>query len=155
MEKTLTNCRPFLEAALRAYYVRNKKYPTKILIIRDGISEGQYKFTIETEVQQLKQKAEQIVPGIKITFMCINKRINTRFFRDEGLVNNPVSGTVVDHTITNANIPQFFLVSQSTTQGTVSPTSYDILEDNIRWPLVEYQRMVYKLCHLYYNWTVS
>ena len=124
-------------------------------MIRDGVSEGQYKFTIETELEQLKQRINQTDPNCKITFLCINKRINTRFFKAEMLLDNPVSGTVVDHTIVNANIPQFFLVSQATTQGTVSPTSYDILQDNIGWPLVEYQRLMYKLCHLYYNWTVS
>lgn len=131
--------------------------PQNILIIRDGISEGQYRLIIETELRQLKERAQAEHPAIRLTFICISKRINTRFFATTGgsYFENAVSGTVVDSGIVSANYPQFFLVSQLTNQGTVSPTSYDLLEDGMRWELVEYQRLMYQLCHLYYNWTVS
>ena len=146
-------------AALRAYKKRNEgKAPDKILVLRDGISEGQYKNVLETELPQLKTRARQENPATKLTMICISKRINTRFFdvsRGADRPANPVSGTVVDNSIVSANIAQFFLVSQLTNQGTVSPTSYDVIHDEMGWPLVEYQRLMYKLCHLYYNWTVS
>lgn len=145
-------------AALRAYKSRNDGHaPKNILIIRDGISEGQYKLIIETELAKMKERAHEEDPSIKLTLICISKRINTRFFATtpDGYYENPISGTVVDNTIVSANYPQFFLVSQLTNQGTVSPTSYELLEDGMHWELVEYQRLMYKLCHLYYNWTVS
>ena len=46
----------------------------------------------------------------------------------------------------------FFLVSQSVRQGTVNPTSYNVLEDASGLEPKHIQTLTYKLCHLYYNW---
>ena len=47
-----------------------------------------------------------------------------------GRVSNPPSGTVVDDVVTQPERYDFFLVSQSVRQGTVNPTSYNVIEDN-------------------------
>lgn len=49
----------------------------------------------------------------------------------------------------------FFIVSQSVRQGTVSPTSYNVISDNSGLDPDKIQRLMYKLTHLYYNWSVS
>lgn len=49
----------------------------------------------------------------------------------------------------------FFLVSQSVRQGTVSPTHYNVIEDSSGLTPDHFQRLTYKLTHLYYNWPVS
>ena len=49
----------------------------------------------------------------------------------------------------------FFLVSQSVTQGTVSPTHYNVLVDDWKAPPDVIQKLSYVLTHLYYNWQVS
>jgi aubergine-like protein len=49
----------------------------------------------------------------------------------------------------------FYLVSQSVRQGTVSPTSYNVISDNVGLDADKLQRLTYKLTHLYYNWSVS
>jgi len=49
----------------------------------------------------------------------------------------------------------FFLVSQSVRQGTVSPTHYNIVHDTLQIKPDYMQRLTYKLTHLYYNWPVS
>ena len=46
----------------------------------------------------------------------------------------------------------FFLVSQSVRQGTVNPTSYNVIEDSSGLKPEHIQKLTYKLCHLYYNW---
>ena len=46
----------------------------------------------------------------------------------------------------------FFLVSQSVRQGTVTPTHYNIINDSTGLKPDHFQRLTYKLCHLYYNW---
>ena len=45
-----------------------------------------------------------------------------------------------------------FHFPQSTNQGTVSPTHYNIIYDFSGWSLDRHQLLAYKLCHLYYNW---
>jgi hypothetical protein len=46
----------------------------------------------------------------------------------------------------------FFLISQSVRQGTVNPTSYNVVEDNSTLKPEHLQQLTYKLTHLYYNW---
>ena len=49
----------------------------------------------------------------------------------------------------------FFLVSQSVRQGTVTPTHFNVIVDTSGLKPDHIQRLTYKLCHLYYNWPVS
>ena len=46
----------------------------------------------------------------------------------------------------------FFLVSQCVNQGTVSPTNYNIIYDNMGLSADHLQWLTYKLTHMYYNW---
>ncbi len=48
----------------------------------------------------------------------------------------------------------FFLVSQSVRQGTVTPTHFNVIYDTTGLKPDHIQRLTYKLCHLYYNWPV-
>ena len=43
-------------------------------------------------------------------------------------------------------------MSQSVRQGTVNPTSYNVIRDNSGLTPDHLQKLTYKLCHLYYNW---
>ena len=141
--------------AFESYKNFNKVYPSFVVIFRDGVSEGRYNIVLKTEVENLERSAKNKNPRCKLSFVCVNKRIVTRFFdtRNDNL-NNPISGTVVNSDIVSNLYSQFYLVSQSTTQGTVSPSSYDIIYNMCEWSVGDYQKLAYKLCHLYYNWTV-
>ncbi|VEN34368.1 unnamed protein product [Callosobruchus maculatus] len=87
---------------------------------------------------------------LRMAFVVVSKRINTRIFGDKG---NPPPGTVVDDVVTLPERYDFFVVSQCVRQGTVSPTSYNVLYDNMGLPPDRMQIMAYKLCHMYYNWS--
>lgn len=95
----------------------------------------------------------------ELVFTVVTKRINTRFFEKHGTsYRNPFQGTVVSDKITKSDQAfDFYLVSQSVSQGTVSPTHYTVLE----WPTEtiltpeHLQRISFRLCHMYFNWTVS
>jgi aubergine-like protein len=47
----------------------------------------------------------------------------------------------------------FFLVATSARQGTVSPCSYNVLTDNQGLDADKLQRITYKMCHMYFNWS--
>jgi aubergine-like protein len=46
----------------------------------------------------------------------------------------------------------FFLVSQQTRQGTVTPIHINIIHDTIGLAAEKVQEITFKLTHLYYNW---
>ena len=77
---------------------------------------------------------------------------NRFFLKCEGSFVNPEPGTVVDTTVTRPEYQDYFLIAQSTNQGTISPTHYNVIHDQSEYNLSIHQSLAFKLCHLYYNW---
>lgn len=132
--------------------------PARIIMFRDGVSDGQLRVVQDYEIPQLKtawaaEYDEYDQP--EFTFIVVQKRINTRIMQLDRKYDqyvNPLPGTVLDHTITRRTLYDFFLVPQSSRQGTVSPTHYIVLEDTSNFEVDIIQQLAYKLCFLYYNW---
>lgn len=68
---------------------------------------------------------------------------------------NPGPGTIIDTRVARDELFDFFLVPQSVGQGTVTPTHYNVLEFSTTLKPDHLQKIAYKLCHIYFNWTVS
>lgn len=139
--------------ALRKYSEVNGALPGRILIYRDGVGEGQIPYVYSTELEAIKSKLTEVygTTQYKMTFVIVTKRINTRLFTDQR--RNPPPGTIVDDVVTDPEKYDFFLVSQSVKEGTVSPTSFNVLCDGMALPCERLQRLSYKMCHMYFNWS--
>ncbi|XP_001657626.2 protein aubergine [Aedes aegypti] len=128
--------------------------PERIIVYRDGVGEGQLKYVYDHEVNAIKEKlllaCKERREAARLTFFVVNKRINTRLFHQK---RNPVPGTIVDDVITLPERNDFYLVSQSVRQGTVSPTSYNILKDESGLNADKLQLYTFKQTHMYYNWS--
>lgn len=136
--------------AVMAYRAQNNSLPMRIIIYRDGVGEGQVPQVMQLEVMDLRNKLNELYGGEKyrMSFVIVTKRVNTRFFFNK---ENPPSGTVVDDIVTNPIKYDFFIVSQQVKQGTVSPTYYSVIYDNIGLEPDRMQRVTYKLTHMYFN----
>lgn len=152
-EEVINGLKISLLEALRMYHKIHHSLPRSIIVYRDGVSDGALNLTQDHEVPQLAtifQNFEAYEP--KLSFVVVQKRINTRVFLKTGNgMDNPIPGSVVDHTITKRNWYDFLLVSQHVRQGTVSPTHYIVVLDG-GLKVDNMQRLTYKLTHLYYNW---
>lgn len=88
--------------ALNKYKELNNTLPTRIIVYRDGVGEGQIPYVYDHEVKQLNEKLSGFYEGsgvpLKLAFIIVTKRINTRFFKGDW---NPAPGTVVDDVVTN------------------------------------------------------
>ena len=143
--------------ALRRYNEINNCLPERIIVFRDGVGDGQLGAVYEHEVKQFMECFKTVGFQAKPTFafVVVKKRINTRFFMKNGQLQNPPPGSVVDTEVTRKEWYDFFLVSQSVRQGTVTPTHYNVIYDTSGFKPDHMQRLTYKLTHLYYNWPVS
>lgn len=147
---------PMMTKALRQYRKEHDKLPNRILFYRDGVGEGSLKQVYEHEVKDIVEKLEQEYKRAKMekppmfAYVVVTKSINTRVF-ERG--RNPPPGTVVDDVVTLPERYDFYLVSQSVRQGTVAPTSYNVVYSNIRLTPDQMQLLTYKMTHLYYNWS--
>ena len=141
------NLCPAIITALRKYQEVNGRLPERIIVyrcvqspclssylnlpFRDGVGDGQIPQVQDLEVKAIQDtliKVGMSEKDMKFTFIVVNKRINTKIIKKDGSnLSNPPSGTIVDDVVTLPERFDFFLVSQSVTQGTVNPTNYNVL----------------------------
>jgi len=144
---------PAITKALARYNKLNGCLPERVIMYRDGVGDGQIPYVMEHEVAAIEDCFKKTgMETVKFTYIIVSKRINTRLFRTNGKPSNPPSGTVVDDVVTLPERYDFFLVSQSVRQGTVNPTSYNVVKDSSGLRPQHIQGLTYKLTHLYYNW---
>ena len=133
-----------LKSRLRLWKTQgqHKTLPENLLVYRDGVSEGQYKTVIDTELPLLRKACAELYPptdtkkGLPhITIIIVGKRHHTRFYptkvSDADRSSNPKNGTVVDRGVTEARNWDFFLQSHTALQGTARPAHYYIVHDEI------------------------
>jgi aubergine-like protein len=144
--------------ALEEFRDINGTLPDRVIVFRDGVSDGQWETVKETEVKQLTNGlnialANEPGKNCLFSFVVVQKKINERFFALNGRkVDNPVPGSVVDNTVNRRYFYDFFIVSQLVRQGTVSPTHFIVLEDtsNIKPDLI--QKFAFATTFMYFNW---
>ncbi|KFP74741.1 Piwi-like 1, partial [Apaloderma vittatum] len=145
-----------MQTALRDWFKWNKYLPSRIIVYRDGVGDGQLSTLVDYEVPQfldcLKSVGKDYNP--KLTVIVVKKRVSTRFFsKSGGALQNPPPGTVVDVEVTRPEWYDFFIVSQAVRHGCIAPTHYNVIYDTSRLKPDHIQRLTYKLCHMYYNWS--
>ena len=141
-----------------------KRLPTKIVLYRDGVSEGQYKRVIEEELPPINEAfataygAQNKWP--KLTIIIVGKRHHTRFYptkQDDADYNqqkgkgswNPKAGTIVDRHITGRILREFYLQAHQGLQGTARPAHYVVIKDDIKFEADELEQFTHNLCYLF------
>jgi aubergine-like protein len=103
-EELAGNIAVHMQQALIVYKQQHGMLPERIIFYRDGVGEGQIEYVHTYELQKILQviKANYQLETPKFAFVIVSKRINTRFFEEKSgnRYENPVSGTVVDNTVT-------------------------------------------------------
>ena len=151
-KEIVENLRAFVIKALNKYKKKRGAFPKKIMFLRDGVGDDQLQQVNDVELSALLDVVRELCPATKVTFIVVKKRIPTRVFFNGG---NPVPGTLITSEITHPNWYDFFLVSHETRKGTVSPTHYNVLIDQIGWPISELVEFIFLQCHQYFNWSGS
>jgi len=140
-KEMITDIEQMLIERLLLFNKRNKGIlPERILVYRDGVSEGQFKAVIEEELPGMKAAFRKFDTAQKpylprLTIVICGKRHHTRFYPtneaeadDKG---NPRPGTVVDRGVTSVYNFDFFLQAHGGLQGTTRPTHYYVVHDEL------------------------
>jgi eukaryotic translation initiation factor 2C len=141
--------RSMVEERLIAWRDARKTLPTAILMYRDGVSESQLNDITGYECDQIRAAygdlaGEDAKKKLKITFIVVNKRHNTRFYpstatqtyTEQGkngrfLNGNLKPGLLVDDVVTNTGDPNFFLQSHRAIKGTARSAHYHVTLDEM------------------------
>jgi len=136
---------------VKAHVQATGKRPNKIVIFRDGVSDGQFDMVLNVELQNVKDVFAKVGYNPQITVIVAQKRHQTRFFpattsKDGRAKGNVPSGTVVDTTIIPPFEYDFYLCSQHGAIGTSKPTHYYVLSDEIGFNSNQIQKLIFDLC---------
>jgi len=136
----------------------NNKNPTKIVLYRDGVSEGQYQTVLQEELPCFESAFEKTygkrASWPKMAVIIVGKRHHTRFYPTtvndtDGRSGNPKAGTVVDRGIVGRILYEFYLQAHQGLQGTARPAHYVVIKDDIKMEPDMLVEFTYKLCHLF------
>lgn len=98
-----------------------KKLPSIIVILRDGVSEGQFKMTYEEELPAIQQGVNDFDSTYKpkFVFVICTKRHHKRFFEGErGKFFNPQAGSFVEDKFSRPDCMEFFMQCHNAIKGT-------------------------------------
>ncbi|DBA92483.1 TPA: hypothetical protein ACH3X1_002716 [Trebouxia sp. C0004] len=147
-----------VQELLQEFYRNTKKRPERIIVYRDGVSEGQFDAVVREELPQLAAaclgmgdpNSEYRPP---ITFVVVQKRHHTRLFParpNEGdRSGNILPGTLIDRDICHPTEFDFYLNSHAGIQGTNRPCHYHVLLDENKFGAQELALMTFRLCYLF------
>ncbi|KAJ0230980.1 Protein argonaute 3 [Hirschfeldia incana] len=131
---------------VKAHVQATGKRPNKIVIFRDGVSDGQFVMVLNVELLDVKLTFEKNGYNPKITVIVAQKRHQTRFFPDDGSDKNVPSGTVVDTKVIHPFEYDFYLCSHHGGMGTSKPTHYYTLWDGLGFTSDEVQKLIFEMC---------
>jgi eukaryotic translation initiation factor 2C len=139
-----------------AFYKATQQKPERIIVYRDGVSEGQFQQVLREELRGVREACLKVDAKYrpKITFIVVQKRHHTRLFPEQtndgcGKAKNVYPGSVIDKFIVHPDEFVFYLCSHAGIQGTSRPTRYYVLHDDNGFAADQVQMMSYYLCHCF------
>ena len=150
---------------LKLWQKRNQnRLPNKVIVYRDGVSEGQYRLVLENELPAFEKAFDKLYGAKakhpKISIVVVGKRHHTRFYPTrvedtDGRTGNPMPGTVVDRGVTGEKLFDFFLLAHQGLQGTSKPAHYVVIKDDIKLGADQLQSLTHSLCYTFARATRS
>jgi len=154
-EEMIHDMKQVTKNLLIKFHAANKgRKPEKIIMFRDGVSEGQFLYVLAQELVAIRQACKELEDDYQpaITYIIVQKRHHTRFFpadNNKYRNGNALAGTVVDQGINHPTEGDFYLLSHEGIQGTSRPCHYQVLWDDSGFSADELEVLSYYLCHLY------
>ncbi|KAI6175231.1 hypothetical protein M3Y99_01981700 [Aphelenchoides fujianensis] len=114
--------------------------PTRLIVLRDGLSEGQLKMAAAYELPAIRdgwrrgiaKTPELANTAVKITFVVCTKMHQKRFYRQQGAnITNTQPGDVVDSKVTRSDITEFYLQGHFPLKGVPKAPQYSVLVDEL------------------------
>ncbi|KAK4361420.1 hypothetical protein RND71_020372 [Anisodus tanguticus] len=130
---------------VNTYARLNSVKPNRIVVFRDGVSEGQFDMVLNEELIDLVKAIYDGRYRPAITLVVAQKRHHTRLFPESGPANVP-PGTVVDTIIVHPSDFDFYLCSHFGGLGTSKPTHYHVLWDENGFNSDRLQKLIYNMC---------
>jgi hypothetical protein len=159
-EEMIDDLSDMVKERLQLYKKKNNDFlPERIIVYRDGVSEGQFDKVLHEELPLVidacrkinGKKSPEYRPSISVV-IC-GKRHHARFYpTDSALADkngNTRPGTIVDKGVTVAAEFDFYLQAHAGLQGTVKSTHYSTIYDENNFDADTIQQGTHTMSYLY------
>ena len=142
--------------------------PDYIIMYRQGGNEYHNKCLAVDELDifknVLKEKNKQnTFLNTKFYYICCNLKPDLKFFEEEEKnssdincnYRNPYSGLIIDRCVTQSNKFEFYLQPQFVSQGTATPSHYQVMYydiENNNLDMEKLEKLTYYLTYYYWTW---
>ncbi|GAA5918294.1 hypothetical protein JCM6882_006321 [Rhodosporidiobolus microsporus] len=130
--------------------------PERIIVFRDGVSEGRFLQVLDFEVKAIRIACQRIEPDFKpsITFIVCGKRHHITLFPAEPSMSdnktgNVKAGTIVDTGIVSPFHFDWYSQSHGSILGTSRSCHYTVLCDESRFSADDLQELCNSICYVY------
>ncbi|CCL98880.1 uncharacterized protein FIBRA_00887 [Fibroporia radiculosa] len=156
-KEMVTDLSLMLIERLELYRRKNSCLPERLLVYRDGVSEGQYELVISEELPQFEHAFSKVLSSgryrPKLTIVVCGKRHHARFYptnsEDATKNGNTLPGTIVDKGITDIYHHDYYLQAHAGLQGQVRPTHYFVVYDDYHYDADTLQQGTHQASYLY------
>lgn len=134
------------------FHENRQKFPQRIVIYRNGCSEGMFEAILKFEVALMKAALSAIGCTAKITVIVANKLQSVRLYaqrinRQARVADQNIQpGTVVDTGIVHPKWNEFFMGSHRSGLGTLRNVRYTVLLDENNMSMDNLEMMTHHLC---------
>lgn len=156
----ITDVKGMMIERLNEYSKRNGSFPERVIVFRDGVSEGQFDQVLQKELPGMKEAFRALKNcRPKLTIAICGKRHHTRFYptkpEEADRTSNTKAGTVVDQGVTAVYDFDFYLQAHAGLQGTVRATHYSVIFDENKFPADDLQQGANDVSYLWARATKS
>lgn len=152
----------FTSLLKQSYAANNKKYPSRLIMFRDGVSEGQFPIDLACEVAMMRRAFSKLGEACKpkITFIVCGKRHHVSIFPfssqdGDSRTGNVKAGTTIDTDITSSFQFDWYCQSHASLLGTSRSAHSTVLVDENGISPNDLQQLVFNICHTYARTTRS
>ncbi|KAI6173621.1 hypothetical protein M3Y98_01101200 [Aphelenchoides besseyi] len=145
-------------ANIVAMAVKHGRRPKRIIVVRDGLSEGQMSMAANLELPAIRAGWRNGIPNTaetanlscKITFVVCTKQHQKRFYRENGKdITNTNPGDVIDSGVTRIDQPEFYLQSHYPLKGVPKMPQYGVVTNELGMSMEDMQQLMVCLSNMH------
>ncbi|GAA5890678.1 hypothetical protein JCM6882_000622 [Rhodosporidiobolus microsporus] len=160
-EEVIRDLAPMVNSLLVQFKDTVRVKPERLIVFRDGVSEGQFAHVLDHEVNAIRVACQKISPDFRpaITYLVCGKRHHISLFPAEAAASdrtgNVKAGTTVDKAIVNPFTFDWYTLSHGSLLGTSRSSHYTCLVDDSNLSADALQQLAYNICYTFQRCTRS
>ncbi|GER56743.1 argonaute family protein [Striga asiatica] len=139
-----------MELLVEFYATSGQIKPAQIVIFRNGLSTSQFDQMLEVEMGQIFKACDFLEEKWrpKFTVIVSQRHHHTKFF-DANSKANISPGTIVDSKVCDLDCNNFYVCAHAARIGTLRPTHYHVLLDEIGFSSDDLQEFIHSLSYVF------